>query len=416
MKVCLVASTFPTSADDDDTRRFVLELAVSLAREAEVVVLAPHAPGAARRETIDGVRVERFPYFRPTSYQRLCYGPGVIPNLRASWLARVQAPLLVAAEVAALRRLVRRETPDVVNSHWLVPQGLVAGLRAVRGRTPHLATVHAAGLFALEHAPLPLRVRRGIAQRFVLNADRIFTVSSHLRDHLSTLVGMTSLDNKARVVPMGVDTARFGSVASEDVESARERHGLEGDFLLFVGRLTPKKGVEHLVDAAGLLADDGYRVPVVVVGDGPLRVELERRVRDRGADVRFAGGLPRVELDALYTASTAVVVPSVVDASGNTEGTPVVALEALAAGSPVIASVVGGLPDVVRDEHNGYVVPPGDPGALAAAIGRLLEDKSGRARMAQNAAESGTRYDWDRIGDAYLDAFRALAGAGRGAA
>lgn len=360
--------------------------------------------------------MERFPYFVPASRQCLCYGSGIVPNLRASWLARAQAPALAAAEALALRRLVGRERPDVVNSHWLVPQGIVAGLRCVRGSAPHLATVHGADVFALEGMPLLRSVRRGAARRFARGSDRVFAVSRHLRDRLAALVDDAGLlpPGKVEVLPMGVDTARFGRVAADDVARVRAGRGLEGDFVLFVGRLTPKKGVEHLVDAAGILASRGAPLDLVVVGDGPLRGELEMRARRHpGARVLFTGSLPREELDALYKACAAVVVPSVVDPFGETEGTPVVALEALAAGRPVVASAVAGLPDVVSDGANGFLVPPGDPAALADRLGRIAGDGAERARLARSAALDGARYDWSRIGDAYVAAFRELGGGGR---
>lgn len=149
---------------------------------------------------------------------------------------------------------------------------------------------------------------------------------------------------------------------------------------VYAGRLTHQKALGVAIDAIG-------RVPgahLVVIGDGPERAALERRARDVGLNgrVAFLGARPRAEvLDALATAWAAVL-------SSDWENLPHAAVEALAVGTPVVATSVGGVPEVVHDEINGLLVPPGSPEAFAEAIQRLVDDPQLRDRLADRAAGS----------------------------
>ena len=142
MRILLTASTFPLQRDDG-TPAFVFNLARALAARAEVAVLAPGAAGAPAEEIWEGVRIRRFDYFRPRARQRLAYGDGMETNLRRSWAARLQVLPFLVSEALATRALAGAWRPDVVNSHWILPQGLTAAW--ARGRAPrfrHVATLH----------------------------------------------------------------------------------------------------------------------------------------------------------------------------------------------------------------------------------------------------------------------------------
>jgi hypothetical protein len=138
MRVLISTSTFPVFPDDG-LPRFVSDLAQALSARCEVTVLAPDAPLAEQQGSVE---VRRFTYFHPRRWQRLAYGPGMRENMRASLLARFQVMPFLRAETRATRRLVREKSIDVVNSHWMVPQGLAAAW--ARGRKRRFAQVQAA--------------------------------------------------------------------------------------------------------------------------------------------------------------------------------------------------------------------------------------------------------------------------------
>src|SRR5207247_5934205 len=138
--------------------------------------------------------------------------------------------------------------------------------------------------------------------------------------------------------------------------------------VLFVGRLVERKGVAHLIEAIARLGSRGPRLEIV--GEGPERPGLEALAARLGVVDRvvFRGKIPPDELQASYARAAVCVLPSVLDARGDTEGLGVVLLEAMNHGTPVIASRVGGIPDIVEDGVSGLLVPPGDADALAAAV------------------------------------------------
>jgi glycosyltransferase involved in cell wall biosynthesis len=189
---------------------------------------------------------------------------------------------------------------------------------------------------------------------------------------------------RIRVLPNPV---RLPEVA--DRADLRRRHGFRGPTLVAAGRLVPQKDLDVALRAVG--ACDG--VELVVAGDGPERLRLEAFASDLGlgARVRFLGTLPHGSVTELLAAADAVVL------SSGWENFPHAAVEGLAAGTPVIATDVGGLREIVEDGVNGLLVPARDPGALAAAIGRLLGDGALRERLGTAARRSVAGYAPERV-------------------
>jgi glycosyltransferase involved in cell wall biosynthesis len=357
----------------------------------EVVALVPHAHPLPRQERFGELHVYRFPYFVPHSRQRLCYGAGIVANLRQTKLARLQLPFYCLAQLMALVRIVRRLRIDVVNSHWLVTQGLNAAVLRRWMQTPHVCTIHAAGLFALQ------RIRGGdrIARFIVRNTDHFFTVSSFIKRQLDDL---TAQETQAEVLPMGIQVDRFAR-PSPAVSSS-------GNTLLFVGRLVEKKGVQYLLEALPSVLRACPDTTLMLVGDGPLRQQLQEQARTLGIErqVQFLGWKSNEEMPMLYTQADLVVVPSIVDASGETEGMPVVILEAMAAGKLVVASNVSGIPDVIADGVNGFLIEPKSAPALAARLVDALQHLQ-KKDIQQQAQATAARYDWQSIAKCYAEVF-----------
>jgi glycosyltransferase involved in cell wall biosynthesis len=169
----------------------------------------------------------------------------------------------------------------------------------------------------------------------------------------------------------------------------REELVLDGPTLAFAGRLGPQKALGVALEAVAEVPS----VSLVIAGDGPDRGALEARARDLGVDgrTRFLGSVSRDVVLRLFRAADATVL------SSSWENLPHTVLEALAVGSPVIATAVGGVPEVVRDGENGLLVPPSDADALAAAVRRLLEDDELRHRLAEAAPGSVAGYTEDTV-------------------
>jgi glycosyltransferase involved in cell wall biosynthesis len=253
---------------------------------------------------------------------------------------------------------------DVVHAHGLRAGGLtVLALRTRRARPALVVTLHnallAGGAVALAYRALERLVARGAAVVLAVSADL---------EHRMRELG-------ARQVGHAVVPAPIGHRSTRDPATTRSELGAEGPLVVTVGRLAEQKGLPLLLDAAARL---GERVPsplFVVAGDGPLQERLRRRIADEDLPVRLLGR--RDDIADLLSAADVVVVPS------SWEGQPLVVQEALRAGAPMVATAVGGIPDLVGDAA--VLVPYGDPAALADAISALLDDPAGRGWLAATA-------------------------------
>ena len=180
---------------------------------------------------------------------------------------------------------------------------------------------------------------------------------------------LSVIRNSARLGAFAHPGARAGLLAFFGRDSAVSQ------VVVGAGRFSPEKGFGVLVEAAHAVCRDNPAAGVVLFGDGALRGELERRIAELGLAGRVLLPGFRADLDALIGGADVVVLPSY------TEGLPNVALEASAAGVPVVATAVGGTPEAVADGVSGYLVPPGRPAALAARVSELLRDPALRTRF-----------------------------------
>jgi glycosyltransferase involved in cell wall biosynthesis len=264
--------------------------------------------------------------------------PDELAHPRA-WPAAAAFTARLTAAVAA-----RAHSWDLIVAHWLAPSALAA-LAAPR-HLPMLAIAHGGDIHTLRRTHL----LRPLLRVLELRGARLAFVSAELLA-LARAHGFTG---DAIVQPMGVALARFANLRRAPRTPPR---------LAIVARLVPLKGVDVAIRA---LAHVRAPIELAIAGDGPARGELESLAAGRAT---FLGAVDETARDRLLAEAAAVVVPSRVVAGGRSEGLPLVALEALAAGVPLVASAVGGLPSLAPAVA---LVPPDDPRALAAAIDRVL--------------------------------------------
>jgi glycosyltransferase involved in cell wall biosynthesis len=397
-RILVMASNFPRWKGDSWSP-FILFQAEGMARLGhEVHVLAPHATGAAMHEQFGEVQVHRFRY-APERWQSLAYGGGILQNLRRNPLAWALVPAFLLAEMMAMRRIVRRQEIELIHAHWFIPQGLIAALGTFIGRRPIVMTAHAGDVFATRD-----RLRRGLLRHAAARTGAATAVSGPLAREFEGLTGI-----RPDIIPMGVDVSRFHPAGRRAVTGTATRGG--GPHILSVGRLAAKKGLHHLLDALALVVQDLPGVRLTVVGDGPIRPDLEAQAARLGISdrVSFLGMLPNEDLPARFAAADLFVVPSIIDETGDREGLPVSILEAAASGVPVVASDVGGISDFVEDGVTGLLVRPGDATVLADAIQRLASD-GGLVRTMVIAARARVEdgFSWDSVSDRFDTIYRRL--------
>ena len=214
-------------------------------------------------------------------------------------------------------------------------------------------------------------------------ASRLYRVSDRLMAPLTTVTICVSEQELAAGLEAGTCRAERSVVIHNAVDVAaapRSRHDRPVPRLIAVGRLKAPKDFLTLVRALARLPEGGFEA--LLVGDGPDRGEIEDEIRELGVEGRVQLAGERSDVPALLADSDVFVL------SSRSEGLPVSVLEAMAAELPVVASNVGGLGELVVDGETGLLVPPGDPEALAEALGRLIEDRELRRRLGASRPRS----------------------------
>ena len=231
-------------------------------------------------------------------------------------------------------------------------------------------------------------------------ADRVIAVSNRMAGALISNGYKSSL---VTTIQNGIDLAKAAS--SRNPEDMKRELGVDGAIVIgTAGRLTPVKGQDTFLRAARLILDREPRTQFLIAGDGPLEHDLKALAAQLGIDAacRFLGA--RNDIADVVSAMGVFVLPSL------NEGMPMAALEAMALAKPVVASKVGGLPEVIRHRESGVLVPPGNADALAAACLELVRDRSRAARMGAEARRTiEAEFSGERNGQALADVYRAVA-------
>jgi glycosyltransferase involved in cell wall biosynthesis len=276
-----------------------------------------------------------------------------------------------------LYRLIRQERPHIVHTHT-ARAGFLGRLAARLAGVPLIVHTYHGHVLHGYYGAAKNRLLRNMARMLALLTDHIITVSELVKRDLVHY--QIAAAEKITVVPLGFDLAPFLSCQNHRGQLRRE-YGLDDRVQLvgIVGRIFPIKNHRLFLDAAARIVAQKGGVRFVIVGDGALRGEMEHYVDELGfADrVIFTGW--RRDLPRVYADLDVLVV------SSDNEGTPVSAIEAMTAGRPVVATRVGGLPDLIEEGRTGLLAPPRDPEALAAAVLGLLHDPQNAARIGQTA-------------------------------
>jgi glycosyltransferase involved in cell wall biosynthesis len=255
---------------------------------------------------------------------------------------------------------------------------------------PYVVTSHGGDLFGLRG-----KLLTALKRKVAASSAAMTVVSSAMREETARL-GLRS--PRVQVLPMGVDLRRR---FVPDPTQTRAH-----DELLFVGRLVPKKGLTHLLDALPLVIAQRSQVKLVIAGFGPEQPALQAQAARLGIGdrVEFKGATPQQQLPALYRHASLFVAPFIRDASGDQEGLPVALMEAIGCGCPVIAGDVAGIHDLLGPAAADVVVRPDDAVALADAILASLQDpEAAMARAVVIRAAAAARVDWEQIAHQYAD-------------
>ena len=276
------------------------------------------------------------------------------------WVTVGQAVLLaMQAQSKGIRHL---------HAHFGTQAATVARLAAAFAGIHYSFTAHAKDIYHQYEEPVQLDLK-------IRDAAFTITVSDYNVDYLRTHFGAPT--DRTHRIYNGLDLSAF----PYNPPINRPSH------VVAVGRLVEKKGFPFLIEAIGLLRDRGIDCRCTLVGDGPLRPQLQKQIEDLGLTdrVQLAGVRPLTEVSAFLKGAAVLVAPSIISEGGDRDGLPTILVEGMALGTPCISTQVVGIPELIRDHETGLCVPPNDAKALADAIAEMLGNPTMARLLADNA-------------------------------
>jgi len=395
--VLVTTTTFPRW-ENDTTPSFVYELSQRLSGKYKIIVLAPHCKGAKKIENIGNLKVIRFIYFKPERLQKLCYGGGIIPNMRASYLAAIQMPLLIIFEFLRSYLIIKKEKIEIIHAHWILPQGFIGILLKKIFKLPILVTIHGSDLF-----PLKNRFFKSM-QRFVIKNANFVTVNSPAaRDEL--IKRFPEYSHKIKTIPMGIDTNLFNRR-----NLRKPSRYSKNKLLLFVGRLSDQKGLQYLIDSLQEVIRHYPNVKLLIIGEGAYKKFLIDKSISKSVElnIEFLGPLSHKDISYYYNIADIFVMPSLSNETG-TESLGLALLEAMASGCAVIGTNVGGIPYIVKNGRNGVLIQQKNSYELSKAIITLLNDPKKSKKIGNNAAEFvKDNYSWQKISNNFIKVYQGI--------
>lgn len=396
MNKCLIlVSNFPRNSSD--ASGWITDFVDNLnTKKNKLYVLSPHSAGAKDQEMREDIEVSRFKYFYPLRYQKLAYGGGIADNISKSSLAKIQIPLFVVSEFISAVKIIRKENIDIVNSHWLIPQGIVGAMCKKIFNVKHIASVHGSDINLIATS----RVLKILFKFIAKNTDQIIANSNFTKKKILDV--NSELESKTQIIPMGIDITKMNEIQPNEPKKM-----INGDnIVLAVGRLIPLKGVNYLIQAMSHVAIKYPTAKLIICGEGSEKLNLVKLVikLNLSDNVIFTGHVPNDRIVQYYHSADVFVLPSI-RIDGFEEGLGVVLLEAMACGVPVIGSNTGGIGSIIDDGYNGFLAKAKSPEDIAEKIITLLSDESIRKKFRINGLETATKYSWDVIVEQYTEAY-----------
>lgn len=377
-RLLVFASTFPRWLGDTNPP-FVFELSKRLTSQFEVHVLTPSYPGAKKNEVMEACHVHRFHYFIP-AFEKLAGSGGILPILKKNKFNWFLVPFFLIGSFFAFASLYRLIKPSSVHAHWIIPQGLVVAVyKTLFGmKARFVITSHGGDIFGLK--------KLNFLKKWVLSkADHLTVVSNAIKKEVSTL----KVNVPTSVIPMGVDSEKFHP-SKRDL-SLKKKYGIKGPFLLFVGRLTEKKGVRYLISAMPAVVKKHPLAKLLIVGSG----ELEKELKELTASLRmndhivFVGAVVNAQLPVFYATADVFVAPSIIASNGDREGFGLVFVEAGMSGCTVVASDTPAVKDIFGEKYSYY----SNTASLSAVILKALS---------KPISVDLKRFDWRVISRRYI--------------
>jgi len=278
--------------------------------------------------------------------------------------------------------ILRKINPDMVHAQNIIMGG-IGFLSRKFLRKPYIVWGQGSDVY------LPWLFKKEVSKTVLKNANAVIALTEDMKREIKKIC-----DRNIFVIPNGIDLKKFENLSRKE---ARSKLQIEEDekIIIFVGTLRSVKGVKHLIQAMVAIGREDTRAKLMLVGNGKERPGLEELVKELVLErqVSFIGRAPNEDVPEYMVASDVFVLPSLSESFG------IVNLEAMASGLPIVASKVGGLPEIVRDGKNGFLVEPKNPEQIAEKVLLLLGNDELRRSISEINKEKAKDYSWERVAD-----------------
>lgn len=389
--ILTMTSAYPVTPDGNHAT-FLRETMIRLQPAGtKFTVFAPAYEGS-KGYVMDDIRVHRFRYcFK--KYENLARD-GAPTKLQREPLYLLAAATYILLGSIQLFWVCLRDKPDALHVHWPFPHGLMAYPASRLLNIPMLFSFHGAELLLMRKFGFVKPILKWLCRDAIaVTANSSFT-KKLIQDNVHS--------GEVAVIPYGLTI---------EAKVPHPRKAGEIPKLLFVGRLDERKGLKFLLEALPKILET-QPVELRIVGKGHLESEIKTQcaAMELEHSVKFLGFVSKEELADEYASCDVFVLPAIVDSKGDTEGLGIVMIEAMAHEKPVVASRVGGIPDVIKHKETGILIPERQPEALALAVQEILDRPEWASALGKaGLADVRTRFSWEKIACQWQSVFsRAL--------
>jgi len=391
LKIVSIVTSFPRFKGDILIPWIIKLIHLLKKSDIETAVYTSSYKGM-KDEIYEGINVSRFRYF-PIKYENLSHDMSIPEKLKQDRKYFLLVPLFMFFGAVSAFNYARKNKFDLIHVHFPFPLIIFGIVMKIVSSKPLVVSFHGSDLNMAKRN----KIFRQLLKLFMKFADAAVVNSSFMAKLLQKIVPESS----PVIIPMG-----SGLPEAQQIDIANK-----SEEILFVGRLIELKGCEYLLKATSKIIRKHNNIKINIVGDGPLRRNLETLSKELGIaeNIIFHGYLSGEPLQKLYGKASIFVLPSIVDNRGFTEGLGTVLIEALINNCAVIAADVGGIPDIVKNGETGLLFPEKDVDSLAMSILKIIEDDELRKNLAKNGRRFvEENFSWESITDKYEAVYNSL--------
>lgn len=375
MNICVLTHTFPRSKEDS-TAAFMKPFVEGLVEAGnKVILLTPYVDNFVNNSKL--YKVIKYKYVWPDNWHKLGYSRTMKADVDLKIFNYLLMPLMFLFGTISLIKVIKKYKIDVINVHWIIPNGLLAFVTSKILNIPYIITVPGTDTYLIYRSKFI-----AMLARIVANSSSGIVSNSKLL--LKRIIDLGIKNIPVKIISYPVDISKFKlSKLGLDMLRKKLKVTEKNLIILAIGRLVYKKGFSYLIKAMSKTIKIHPNAKLIIGGDGDLLQSLKLMTNklNLSKSVLFVGNIDRNETDKYYNLSDIFVASSIIDKKGNVDGGPVVSYESMACGKAQIATDILGVASIIKNGVNGYVVKQKNIVELADAIKKLLTSKSKREKM-----------------------------------